>query len=97
MAIVHCTRGWRGQKFNTHNISEATFLVFLFHLFPVLPFYHDCNPSPPHGNYKRGGKDLQGGGTNQTHTHHPKETWDLLPLSKACNPYYEHFGAWQHE
>jgi hypothetical protein len=30
--------------------------------------------------------------------HHPsKETWDLLPLSKACNPYYEHSGARQHE
>jgi hypothetical protein len=30
--------------------------------------------------------------------HHPsKETWDPLPLSKACNPYYEHSGARQHE
>jgi hypothetical protein len=33
-----------------------------------------------------------------THTHHPsKETWDPLPLSKACNPYYRHSGARQHE
>jgi hypothetical protein len=33
-----------------------------------------------------------------THAHHPsKETWDLLPLSKACNPYYEYFSARQHE
>jgi hypothetical protein len=33
-----------------------------------------------------------------THTHHPpKETWDSFPLSKACNPYYEHSGARQHE
>jgi hypothetical protein len=33
-----------------------------------------------------------------THTHHPsKETWDPLPLLKACNPYYEHSGARQHE
>jgi hypothetical protein len=32
------------------------------------------------------------------HTHHPlKETWDPLHLSKACNPYYKHFGARQHE
>jgi hypothetical protein len=34
----------------------------------------------------------------QPHTHHPsKETWDPLPLSKTCNPYYEHSGARQHE
>jgi hypothetical protein len=26
-----------------------------------------------------------------------QETWDLLTLSKACNPYYEHLGARQHE
>jgi hypothetical protein len=26
-----------------------------------------------------------------------QETWDLLPLSKACNPYYEHPGVRQHE
>jgi hypothetical protein len=26
-----------------------------------------------------------------------QETWDLLTLSKACNPYYEHPGARQHE
>jgi hypothetical protein len=27
-------------------------------------------------------------------THHPsQETWDPLPLLKACNPYYEHFSA----
>jgi hypothetical protein len=26
-----------------------------------------------------------------------KRDWDLLPLSKACNPYYEHSGARQHE
>jgi hypothetical protein len=31
-----------------------------------------------------------------THTS-PEETWDLFPLSKACNPYYEHFGARQYE
>jgi hypothetical protein len=33
-----------------------------------------------------------------THTYHPsKETSDLLLFSKACNPYYEHSGARQHE
>jgi hypothetical protein len=33
-----------------------------------------------------------------THMHHPsKETWDPLPLLKAYNPYYEHFGIRQHE
>jgi hypothetical protein len=33
-----------------------------------------------------------------THTNHSsKEIWDPLPLSKAYNPYYEHFGARQHE
>jgi hypothetical protein len=36
--------------------------------------------------------------TNQelTLTRH-QETWDLLHLSKSCNPYYEHFGARQHK
>jgi hypothetical protein len=28
------------------------FFVFLFHLFPISPFYHKCNPSPTLGNYK---------------------------------------------
>jgi hypothetical protein len=60
---------------------EATFLFFSF---TFLPFYHKCNPCPLLGNYNRGG-------TPQ------KETWDILPFSKACNPYYEHSSAWQHE
>jgi hypothetical protein len=34
---------------------------------------------------------------NHTHITPSKETWDLLPLSKACNPYYEYSGARQHE
>jgi hypothetical protein len=33
----------------------------------------------------------------ETTTTTTQETWDLLPLSKACNPYYEHPGARQHE
>jgi hypothetical protein len=36
---------------------EATFFVFLFHLFPIPPFYHKCNLSPPLGYYKSGGRD----------------------------------------
>jgi hypothetical protein len=35
--------------------------------------------------------------TKSAHIHPSKETWDPLPLSKACNPYYEHSDARQHE
>jgi hypothetical protein len=35
--------------------------------------------------------------TKYLSTHTTKETWDLLPLSKACNLYYEHSGARQHK
>jgi hypothetical protein len=36
--------------------------------------------------------------TTSTQMHHPlKETWDPLPSSKACDPYYEHSSARQHE
>jgi hypothetical protein len=30
-------------------------------------------------------------------SHTTKETWDMFPPSKACNPYYEHSGARQPE
>jgi hypothetical protein len=94
---------------------DATFFIFLFHLFPISPFYHKCNPSPPLENYKRGGRGHaheekkrrieHTTNTEMTHTHLAKttthtsleETWDPLPLSKACNPYYEHYGARQYE
>jgi hypothetical protein len=33
----------------------------------------------------------------ETTTTTTQETWDLLPLSKACNPYYKHSDARQHE
>jgi hypothetical protein len=33
----------------------------------------------------------------ETTTTTTQETWDLLPLSKSCNLYYEHPGASQHE
>ena len=48
-------------------------------------------------NYKRGsrtptnGSRLKGTEFNQTQLHSilPSETWDLLPLSPVCNPYYK--------
>jgi hypothetical protein len=33
----------------------------------------------------------------KTTTTTTQDTWDLLPLLKACNPYYEHPGARQHD
>jgi hypothetical protein len=50
---------------------EATFFVFLFHLFPASSFYHKCNRSPPLENYKRGG---MGHLTRRTHTRLIKNT-----------------------
>jgi hypothetical protein len=35
--------------------------------------------------------------TLETTTTTTQETWDLLPLSKDSNPYYEHHNARQHE
>jgi hypothetical protein len=84
--------------------------LFCFSLssFLILPLYHDCNLSPPLRNYKRGGMERAQKGTRRrrttthlmnTYTHliSTEETWDPFPLSKACNPYYEHSGARQHE
>jgi hypothetical protein len=34
--------------------TQGHLFVFLFRLFPISPFYHKCNPSPPLMNYKRG-------------------------------------------
>jgi hypothetical protein len=82
---------------------DATFFVFLFRLFPISSFYHKCNSSPSLKNYKRGGREhLTKTDTSLRHASlrqhtHPKGTWDLFLLSKACNPYYEHFGVRQHE
>jgi hypothetical protein len=71
---------------------------------PFSPLYHDYNPSPPLTNCKReaGATSREDHGNNsqnppQSKSHHSQEIWDLLPLSKACNPYYEHPGARQHE
>jgi hypothetical protein len=57
---VHCISALQGNC--SHRIRrktaapETTFFVFLFHLFPILSFFHECNPSPLLGNYKRGGR-----------------------------------------
>jgi hypothetical protein len=79
---------------------EATFFVFLFHPFPFPSLYYECNLSPLLRSYKWGGRGHDRENNEETiHTRTPpsKETWDPLPLSKACNPYYEHSGARQHE
>jgi hypothetical protein len=46
--------------------------------------------------YKRGGRTPHRGGRNpiqlnptQLHSTLPSKTWDLLPLSSVCNPYYK--------
>jgi hypothetical protein len=36
--------------------TRGHLFVFLFILFPILPFYHKCNPSSPLENYKREGR-----------------------------------------
>jgi hypothetical protein len=61
---------------------RATF--FLFHL-PHFTFFHDCNLSPPLGNYKRGGRDLHGGSmeshlTKSTHTIHQRDLGSVPSL-----------------
>jgi hypothetical protein len=85
--------------------SEATFFAFLFHF---LCFYHfTANVTRPlplevikgEAGRRQKKKDET---TRQQQLEHkppppPLETWDLLPLSKACNPYYEHLSARQHE
>jgi hypothetical protein len=85
---------------------EATFFVFLFYLFLISPFYYKCNMSPVLENYKRGGRGDTPERRRDDYTHLAKtthihtsseETWDPFPLSKACNPYYEHSSARQHE
>jgi hypothetical protein len=47
--------------------------------------------------YKRGRQgpfEDRGKTEEKTHTLHPHlDTWDHLPLSPACNPYYKQFGA----
>jgi hypothetical protein len=81
-------------------LSNAIFFVFLFRLFPISPFYRKCNLSPPLGTYKRGSRDHIEGGlrskqtpvrehtslTKNSNSYATKETWDPLPLSKACTP-----------
>jgi hypothetical protein len=87
-------------------------LSFSF-IFPVFTAYRKCNPIPPLRSYKRGdrdhGEEKERKGETKTikqqqlepisvkTTTTTQETWDPLPLSKACNPYYDHPGARQHE
>jgi hypothetical protein len=78
MATTRCTSGWRGQKINacciaalqdncSHRIRrktatpKATFCLSL----SFSPFYRKCNPSPPLGNYKSGGRDTNGRGSRE--------------------------------
>jgi hypothetical protein len=88
---------------------EATFFVFLFYLSPFHLFTTNVTRAisletikGEVGATSRGIEKTKKQHTllakTSTHTHHPsKETWDPLILLKACNPYYEHSGARQHE
>jgi hypothetical protein len=81
-------------------MSNATFFIFLFRLFPILPFYCKCNPSPPLRNYKGEARATSRGDsdrnktpirehtslTKNSNSYATKETWDPLTLSKACTP-----------
>jgi hypothetical protein len=86
--------------------TQCHIFVFL-HLFPFHLFTTNVTRALPLGTIKgeagatsRGTRietHLTDQALKHTHTHTTKETWDPLPLSKACNPYYEHYGARQHE
>jgi hypothetical protein len=87
--------------------TRGHLFIFLFHLFP----FHISTTNVTQALFLETIKGEAGAtskrmnvGTNthttlrQPHTHHPsKETWNPLPLSKACNSYYEHSSARQHE
>jgi hypothetical protein len=92
--------------------SKTTFFIFLFHSFRFYPFTTNVTRALPLEAIKgEVGATSKGGDQaatdrvhlNRNHTsrfHAPpltKKTWDPLPFSKACNPYYEHSGARQHE
>jgi hypothetical protein len=88
--------------------SEATFFVFLFHSPCFHPFTMNVIRALPleaitgeAETKKRGGRattlrtHLNRNQTSRTTTH---ERHEICSLSrKACNPYYEHLGARQHE
>jgi hypothetical protein len=86
---------------------EATFFYLSLLFSPFSPLYRKCNPSPPLKSYKREAeatsrrdktiKQQQLESISVETTTTIQETWDLLPLSKPCNPYYERPGARQHE
>jgi hypothetical protein len=85
---------------------EATFSVFLFLLFHFHLFTMNVTrdlllraikgeAGAIYKKKKREGDERRRGEPN-THTSF-EETWDPFPLSKACNPYYEHSGVRQHD
>jgi hypothetical protein len=66
---------------------EATFFVFLFYLFPISSFYHECNPSPPLGTIKgEAGATSRGIETSNErrnkHTHTPPRQPHTSPPRK---------------
>jgi hypothetical protein len=87
-------------------MPKATFFVFsfilsYFHLFTMnvtraLSLEAIKGGQGPHlGTLKK--QHTRTSPEQNTRTSPSKETWDPLPLSKACNPYYEHSGARQQE
>jgi hypothetical protein len=85
--------------------ARGHLFVFLFHLFPFHLFTTIVTPALPLGTIKGEAGATSSGTLRLKHnslgknssSHTTKETWDLLPLLNACNPYYEHSGARQHE
>ena len=105
---AHCVSALQG-KLLTPNKEEdghtrGHLFVFLFYLFPFHLFTTNVTRALPLGTIK-GEAGATSKRTRLKHnslrkhssSHTTKETWDLHPLSNACNPYYEHSGARQHE
>jgi hypothetical protein len=102
----NCSHRIRG----TTTTLEATLFAFLFHFFRFHPFTTNVTRvlsleaiKGEAGAASNGGQRREDPATiarthrNRNHTTTTQETWDLLPLSKVCNPYHEHPGARQHE
>jgi hypothetical protein len=88
---------------------EATFFVFLFRLFLFRLVTTSVTQALPLETIKEEA-GIASHGMDRIESHHEhtslrghhthpslEETWDPLPLSKVCNPYYEHPGVRQHE
>jgi hypothetical protein len=83
-------------------IPEATFFVFLFHFHLFTMNVTQALPleaiKGEAGATSRAMDESSPQPSTHTSTHQPsQETWDPLPLSKACNLYYKHSGVRQHE